>query len=87
MLIDVAISGDRTTIKKEADTILEYEEFTAEIQGMWNVKTKVLPIIIKATRIISKSFTKYLSSILAEHDIEKLQTTAILGTVQYFGKY
>ena len=43
MLIDVAISGDRNVIKKEAKNILKYKDLTIEIQRMWNVKTKVIP--------------------------------------------
>ena len=39
MLIDVAISGDRNVIKKEAEKILKYKNLTIEIQRMWNVKT------------------------------------------------
>ena len=34
MLIDVAISGDRNVIKKEAQKILEYKDLTIEIQPM-----------------------------------------------------
>jgi hypothetical protein len=34
MLIDVAISGDRNVIKKEAEKILKYEDLTIEIQHM-----------------------------------------------------
>jgi hypothetical protein len=47
---------------------------------MWNVKTKVTPVIIGATGIISKSFRKYLSSVPGKHDSKELQKTAILGT-------
>ena len=54
MLIDVAISGDRNVIKKEAENILKYRDLTKEIQRMWNVKTKVIPVIIRASGIISK---------------------------------
>jgi len=32
MLIDVAISGDRNVIKKEAEKVLKYTELTIEIQ-------------------------------------------------------
>ena len=63
MLIDVAISGDRNVIKKEAKKILKYKDLTIEIQRMWNVKIKVIPVIIGATGTISKSFTKYMSNI------------------------
>ena len=40
MLIDVAISGDRNVIKKEAEKILRYKDLTIEIQRMWNVKQR-----------------------------------------------
>jgi len=46
MLIDVAKSGDRNVIKKEAEKILKYKDLTTEIQCMWNVKTKVIAVII-----------------------------------------
>jgi len=72
MLIDVAISGDRNVIKKEAD--------------MWNVKTKVIPVIIGATGNISKSFRKYVSNIPGKHEVKELQKTAILGTAHILRK-
>jgi hypothetical protein len=42
MLVDIAISGNRNVIKKEAEKILKYKDLTIEIQSMWNVKTKVI---------------------------------------------
>jgi hypothetical protein len=80
MLIDVAIPGDRNVIKKEAEKILKYKDLTTETQRMWNVETKVTPVTIGATGTISKSFRKYFSSVPGQHDIKKLQKTAILGT-------
>jgi len=46
MLIDVAIPGDRNVIKKEGKKILKCEDFITEIHRTWNVKPKVIPIII-----------------------------------------
>jgi len=54
MLIDVAISGDRNVTKEETEKILKYKELTMEIQRMWNIKTKVIPVIIGATGTILK---------------------------------
>ena len=79
MLIDVAISGDKNVIKKEAEKILKYKGII-EIQRMWNVKTKVIPAITGATGTISKSFRQYLSNIPGQNEIKQLQKTAILGT-------
>jgi hypothetical protein len=86
MLIDVAIPGDRSVIKKEAEKILKYEDLTIEIQRMWNVKTNVIPVIIWATGTISKSFIKYLSNLLGIHEVKQLQKTAILGTAHILRK-
>ena len=52
MLIDVAISGDRNVIKNEAEKILKYKDLTIEIQRMWKVKTRVIPVIIGSTGTI-----------------------------------
>jgi hypothetical protein len=43
-------------------------------------KNKVIPVIIGAIETISKSFRKYVSNIPGNHEVEKLQKTAILGT-------
>jgi hypothetical protein len=83
---NVAISGDRNVIKKEAEKILKYKDLTIEIQCIWNVKTKVIPVIIGATGTISKSFRKYVSNIPENHEVKELQKTVILGTAHIFRK-
>jgi len=86
MLIDVAISGDRNVIKKEAEKILKYKDLTIEIQRMWNVKTWVIPVIIGATGAISKSFRKYVSNIPGKHEVKELQKTVVLGNAHILRK-
>jgi hypothetical protein len=86
MLIDVAISGDRNMIKKEEETILKYKDLTIEIQPMWNLETRVIPVSIGATGTISKSFRKYVSSISGNHEVKELQKTAIFGTTYIIRK-
>ena len=86
MLIDVAISGDRNVIKEGAEKILKYKDLTIEIQRMWKVKTRVIPVIMGATGTISKSFRKYVSNIPGNHEVKKLQKTAILGTAYIIRK-
>ena len=80
MLKGVAISGDRNVIKKEAQKILKYKDFILEIQYMWNVKAKVIPVIKGANGTISKSLGQYLSSVPGKHETKELQNIALLGT-------
>ena len=55
MLIDFAIPGNRNVIKRESEKILQYKDLIIEIQRMWNVEEKVIPVIIGATGSILKS--------------------------------
>jgi hypothetical protein len=54
MLIDAAISGNRNVIRKESEKILKYTTYITELQCILNVKTKVIPVIIRATGTIKK---------------------------------
>jgi hypothetical protein len=53
---------------------------------MWNVKTRVIPVIIGATGTTSKSIRKYVSNITGNHEFRKLQKTATLGTAHILRK-
>ena len=64
----------------------KYKDLTIEIQRLWNVKTRVIPVIIGATGTISNSFRKYVSDIPGNHDVKELQKTAIFGTAQILRK-
>ena len=78
--------GQKCYYKKEAEKILKYKDLTIEIQRMWDVKTKAIPVIIGATGTISKSFRKYVSNIPGNHEVKELQKTAILGTAHILQK-
>jgi hypothetical protein len=53
---------------------------------MWNVKTRVIPVIIGATGTISKAFRKYVSTILGNREVKEIQKTAIFGTAHILRK-
>jgi hypothetical protein len=60
-------------IKKEDEKILKYEELIIEVQVMWNVKAKVIRVIIGATTVISKLPKQILSNIPGKHEIKEIQ--------------
>jgi hypothetical protein len=86
IIIIIPVPGDRNVIQKEAEEILKYKDLIIEIQRMWNVKTRVIPVIIGATGTIAKSFRKYVSTIPGNHEVTELQKTAILGTAHILWK-
>jgi hypothetical protein len=47
---------------------------------MWNLKCTIIPIIIGATEIVTRSIKKNLEAVTGKHSIDSLQKTAIIGT-------
>jgi len=79
-LIDVATPTDRNVVQKKAEKKLKYKSLCIEIQRMWNLKCTIVPEIIGATAIVTRSLKKNLETVPGKHSIDSLQKTAILGT-------
>jgi hypothetical protein len=47
---------------------------------MWNLKCTIVPAIIGATGIVTRSLKKNLEAVPGKHSIDSLQKAAILGT-------
>jgi hypothetical protein len=73
-------------IKSETEKILKCKDFVIEIQHVWNVKEKVIPVIIGAIGTISKPLRHYLRCIPGKHKVKELQKKAILGTAHILRK-
>ena len=56
------------------------------MQRMWNLKCTVVPVIIGATGIVTRSLKKNLGTVPGKHSVDSLQKTAILGTSQIIRK-
>ena len=70
-LIDVAIPADKSAVQKEAEKKLKYKNLGIE-QRMWNVKCTIVPVIIGATGIVTRSLKKNLETIPGKHSIASL---------------
>jgi len=67
-------------ILKEAEKKLKCKSLCIEIQGMWNLKCTIAPVIIGASGIVTRSLRKNLEAVPGKHSIGPLQKTAVLGT-------
>ena len=57
-----------------------YKDLTINVLCMWNVKTDAIPVVIGEGGTVSKSFRKYLCSVIGKREIEERQKTAIFVT-------
>ena len=68
----MAIPADRNVVQKEAEKKLKYKSLCIEIQRMWNRKFTIIPIIIGATGIVTRSLRKNLEAIPGKNSIDSL---------------
>jgi len=82
----VAIPAESNVVQKEAEKELKYRSLCIEIQRMWNLKCTIVPVIIGATGILTRSLRKNLETVPGKHSIDSLQKTVILGTAHIIRK-
>ena len=59
----MAIPADRNVVLSEAEKKLKYKSLCTEIQRMWNLKCTIIPVIIGATGIVTRSLRKNLEAV------------------------
>ncbi|MUZ80509.1 hypothetical protein GLN52_23935 [Shigella flexneri] len=57
-IVDFAVPADHRVKLKVAEKLSKYTELARELKGLWNMKTKVIPIIVGALGTVSKYLEK-----------------------------
>ena len=65
---------------KEGGKEVKIQEFMYRDATKWNLKCTIVPVIIGATGIVTRSLKKNLETIPGKHSIDSVQKTAIRGT-------
>ena len=55
-IIDFAVSGDSRIEEKEKDNIEKYQNLGRELQKIWNVKVKMIPLVADSLGTMPKQF-------------------------------
>lgn len=80
LIIDVACPLDINIEKKEQEKILKYQDLKTELQRIWKLKGKVVPVVIGALGAVTKNHRNYVHSIHDTIRTEDLQKVTLLGT-------
>ena len=62
-IIDFAVPGDGRIEEKEKDKIEKYQDLGRELQKIWNVKVKIMPLVVGSLGAITKEFGKRLKHV------------------------
>ena len=55
-IIDFAVPGDSRIEEKEKDKAEKYQDLGRELQKIWNVKVKIIPLVVGSLGGIPKQF-------------------------------
>ena len=85
-IIDVAIPEDSGAKEKEAEKVEKYQNLARELSRMWEVKTKVIPIVLGALGTVLLRLKGNLKGIGVETSITLIQKSAFLGSARIVRK-
>ena len=81
-IIDFAVPGDSRIEEKEKDKIQKYQE----LQKIWNVKVKIIPLDLGSLGAIPKQFGNRLKQIGITVGTAQVEKTVLLGTARILKK-
>ncbi len=58
-IIDIAILGDAGIVEKEKEKVEKYLDLRRWVARLWNVKAKVVPIVVGALGAVTPNLSKH----------------------------
>ena len=85
-IIDFAVPGDKRIEKKEKEKIEKYQDLRKELQKIWNVKVKIIPLVVGILGALPKQFGDRLKQTGITAKIGQVQKTVLFGTARILRK-
>ena len=85
-IIDFKVPGDSRIEENEKDKIEKYQDLGRELQKIWNVKVKIIPLVVGSLGAIPKQFGNRLKQIGITTGTAQVQKTVLLGTARILRK-
>ena len=85
-IIDFAAPGDSRIEEKEKDKIEKYQDLGRELQKIWNVKIKIIPLVVGSLGAITKQFGNRLKQIDIMVGTAQVEKTVLLGMARILRK-
>ena len=84
--IDFAVLEDSRIEEKEKEKIKKYQDLRKELQMIWNVRVKIIPLVVGSLGAIPKQFSKRLEENGITAEIRQVQKSVLLETTRILRK-
>ena len=85
-IVDFAVSGGRGTEEKKKDKTEKYQGLGRELQTMWNLTVKIIPLVVGSLGAIPKQFHNRLKQIGVTAGTAQVQKKVLLRTTRTLRK-
>ena len=87
-IIEFAVPGDSRSEEKEKDKIEKYQDLGRELPKIWNVKVKIIPLVVGSLGAIAKQFGNRWKEIgiTVGSYLQEVQKTVLLGMARILRK-
>ena len=70
-MLDAAVPADKNISLKEFQELSKYKDLEIEVTKMWKLKTKTIPVVIRALGMIKKGTQNFIDQTLVNHHYRK----------------
>ena len=84
--IDFAVLEDSRIEEKEKEKMKKYQDLRKELQMIWNVRVKIIPLVVCSLGAIPKQFSKRLEENGITAEIRQVQKSVLLETTRILRK-
>ena len=84
--IDFAVLEDSRIEEKEKEKMKKYQDLRKELQMIWNVRVKIIPLVVGSLGAIPKQFSKRLKENGITAEIRQVQKSVLLETTRILRK-
>ena len=70
-MLDAAVPADKNISLKEFQKLSKYKDLEIEVTKMWKLKTKTIPVVIRALGMIKKGTQNFIDQTLVNHHYRK----------------
>ena len=85
-IIDFAVPADSRIEEKEKDKMEKYQDLGRKLQKIWNVKVKIISLVVGSLSAIPKQFGNRLKQIGITVGTAQVQKIVLLGTARILTK-
>ena len=85
-IIDFTVPGDSRIEEKEKEKIEKYQDLRRELQKIYHVRVKIIPLVVGCLGAIPKQFGNRLKETGITAELGQVQKTILLGTARILRK-